>query len=81
MNAFRKCVDDLCIGDRATHALRPLPRGEMLLLVTLGNLGSLLHNFLAFGEDELDVAGVGPGIILGLAPGNTTSVAKLTCKG
>ena len=50
------------LSDSLTHTLCTLPRGEMLPLLAVHDLWRLLHDFLALGQDELDVAWVRPNI-------------------
>lgn len=50
----------LTLRDSATHTLRTLPRVEMLALLAVDDFWGLLHDLGALGEDELDMAGVGP---------------------
>ena len=49
------------LSDLLADPLSTLPRVEMLALLTIHHLRRLLHNLLALSQDELDVAGVGPG--------------------
>ena len=42
------------------HSLCTFTRVEVLPLLAVHDLGRLLHDLLALGKDELDVAGVGP---------------------
>ena len=53
----------LTLSDRAAHTLSALPRVQVLALLALNDLGTLLHDLGALGEDELDVAGVRPDIV------------------
>ena len=51
----------LTLSDLLPDALCALPGVEMLALFAVHNLWRLLHDLLAFGENELDVAWIGPG--------------------
>lgn len=50
----------LTLSDRAADALSTLPRVQVLALHALDSLWALLHHLGTLGEDELDVAWVGP---------------------